>query len=211
MTRSTTQAPPTERTVDTDPATGEPAADAALPDADTEMTAAEVDSAGPGRSGRRLRNRLLSGAVVVALVLTSGLSAILGWQWLDRRAIDGAAQAALAAAQQYAVTLTSIDAARIDADFAAIDAGATGEFKKMYAESAQNLRPLLVEARSVSKGRVTAASIRSASRDRVVIMLFVDAEVGNTTTAVPRIDRNRIIMTMYEVDGRWLAGEVELL
>ncbi|MGW0179080.1 hypothetical protein [Nocardia sp. NPDC003345] len=177
----------------------------------TEAAAAQTDSPGPPRSSHRLRNRLSAGAVAVALVLTSALSAVLGLQWLDRRAVDEAAQAALAAAEHYAVTLTSIDASRIDADFAAIDAGATGEFKKMYAESAQNLRPLLVEARSVSRGTVTAASIRSASRDRVVVMLFVDAEVGNTTTAVPRIDRNRIIMTMYEVDGRWLAGEVELL
>lgn len=184
---------------------------AADPGAASEPAAAETGPAAAPESGHRLRNRLVAGAVAVALVLTSALSVVLGVQWLERRAVDNAARAALAAAQHYAVTLTSIDATRIDADFAAIDAGATGEFKKMYAESAQNLRPLLVEAQSVSRGQVTAASIRSASRDRVVVMLFVDAEVSNTTTAVPRIDRNRIIMTMHEVDGRWLAGTVELL
>ncbi|GGL01572.1 hypothetical protein GCM10011588_15340 [Nocardia jinanensis] len=56
-----------------------------------------------------------------------------------------------------------------------------------------------------------AASIRSAFRDEVVVMLFVDAEISNITTPAPRIDRNRILMTMNDVGGRWLASRVELL
>ncbi|MET7770044.1 hypothetical protein [Nocardia sp. NPDC005366] len=163
----------------------------------------------PARTWRDGRTVL---AVLAALLVASATTAgVLGWRIHRDGATDRAAAAALAAGQQYAVVLTSIDASHIDRDFAAIDAGATGAFKQMYAQSAVQLQPLLVQARSVSKGRVLSASVQSASRERVVLMMFVDAEVTNATTTGPRVDRSRILMTMDDVDGRWLASEVEIL
>ncbi|MFI5720652.1 hypothetical protein [Nocardia sp. NPDC051750] len=187
----------------------------AEPDTPTTVSTAErekdtgpptTESTGAGRPVR-----ILVAVMALLLIGTTGLAGVLGWQWKDRRDTDRAATAALAAAQQYAVALTSIDTIQMDADFAAIADGATGEFKNMYTRSAEHLKPLLAQAQSVSKGRVVAASIQSASRDRVVVMLFVDAEITNTTTPEPRLDRNRIIMTMDRVGDRWLAGEVELV
>lgn len=145
------------------------------------------------------------------LVAAMAAAGFLGWKVQRDNEIDQAATQALAVGQQYAVTLTSIDAAHIDRDFAAIDAGATGAFKQMYAQSAVQLQPLLVQAQSVSKGRVLSASVQSASRERVVLMMFVDAEVTNTTTTGPRVDRSRILMTLDDVDGRWLTSNVEIL
>ena len=145
------------------------------------------------------------------LVAAMAAAGFLGWKVQRDNEIDHAATQALAVGQQYAVTLTSIDAAHIDRDFAAIDAGATGAFKQMYAQSAIQLQPLLVQAQSVSKGRVLSASVRSASRERVVLMMFVDAEVTNSTTTGPRVDRSRILMTLDDVEGRWLASSVEIL
>ncbi|WP_280415566.1 hypothetical protein [Nocardia carnea] len=184
------------------------------PDPDTETpgpdaTTAAAKETGRARAGRPAR--LFVGVLAVLLIAATGLAGVLGWEWKDRRDTDRAATAALAAAQQYAVALTSIDTAGMDADFAAIADGATGEFKSMYTRSAEQLKPLLAQAQSVSKGRVVAASVQSASEDRVVVMLFVDAEITNTTTPQPRLDRNRIIMTMDRVGDRWLAGEVELV
>ncbi|MBH0776313.1 hypothetical protein [Nocardia bovistercoris] len=134
-----------------------------------------------------------------------------GWKQYDDSRVDGAAREALATGQQYAVILTSIDFGHIDRDFAAIDDGATGSFKQTYAASAPRIRPLLVQAQSVSKGRVLSASVQSAARRRVVLMMFVDAEITNATTPQPRMDRSRVLMTMENVDGRWLASAVEIL
>ncbi|MGW5381585.1 hypothetical protein [Nocardia sp. NPDC003963] len=204
MTRSATE----EAGTSTEPEVQSGPAQPAPPDDGDTGT----DAAGDPVSRRpRIWRRAALAALVLGLVATTVLSVLLGRQWQDRRDIDRAAAAALGAAQQYAVVLTSIDATHIDQDFAAIEAGATGEFKDMYAQSAQNLRPLLVEARSVSRGQVIAASIRSAARDEVVVMLFVDAEITNTTMPAPRIDRNRILMTMNDIGGRWLASRVELV
>lgn len=160
---------------------------------------------------RKKSTRILIAVLAALLAGTTAVAAVLGLKWQERRATDDAATEALAAAQQYAVALTSIDSARLTADFAAIADGATGKFKDMYTRSAEQLQPLLAEAQSVSKGRVVAASIQSASSDRVVVLLFVDAEITNTTTPQPRLDRNRIIMTMDRAGDRWLASEVELV
>lgn len=188
-----------------DPDTATPA-----PDPTTD-TGTDTDRAATGTTTFGRPARLLAGVLAVLLIGVTGLAGVLGWQWKDRHDTDRAATAALAAAQQYAVALTSIDTTDMDADFAAIADGATGEFKSMYTRSAEQLKPLLTQAQSVSKGRVVAASVQSASQDRVVVMLFVDAEITNTTTPQPRVDRNRIIMTMDRVGDRWLAGEVELV
>ncbi|WP_216918127.1 hypothetical protein [Nocardia noduli] len=176
-----------------------------------EESAGDIDGISPGSPSGTRRSRAVIIGLTVLLAAAVTTSCILGWKVKQRSDIDRAAREALSAAQQYAVLLTSIDASRIDQDFTAIESGATGEFKDMYAKSAVQLKPLLVQAQSVSKGHVTGASIQSATREQVVAMLFVDAEITNATTGQPRVDRNRILITMDDVDGRWLASNVELV
>lgn len=187
-----------------------------------EPSADHADSPSPHRSilralrsprlrlGRPRPRDLVAGVLVLLLIATTTLSVVFGWKLKNRNDVDDAAGQALDAARHYAVTLTSIDADHIDADLAAVRAGATGDFKDMYTDSANRLKPLLVQAKSVSKGQVVAASVQSASKNHVVVMLFVDAAITNVTSPEPRIDRNRIIMTMDKVDGRWLADKVDL-
>ena len=57
---------------------------------------------------------------------------------------------------------------------------------------------------------VVDSAVQSASKDKVVVLLFVDQSVSNTTVPDPRIDRSRIKMTMEKVDGQWRASKVEL-
>ncbi|MFI6773212.1 hypothetical protein [Nocardia sp. NPDC050412] len=163
-----------------------------------------------GRSWRRLQPRPLTGILMLLVVVSVILAAVFGWKLETRNDRQAAGTAALAAAQDYAVALTSIDSSHIDSDFATVLNGATGEFKSMYSKSADQLKPMLLQAKSVSKGHVVAASVQSAAEDHAVIMLFVDAEITNMTNPTPRIDRNRILMTMDRVDGRWLTSKVEL-
>lgn len=163
-----------------------------------------------GRSWRRWLPRPLTGILILLVVLSLMLAAVLGWKLQARNDREAAGIAALAAARDYAVALTSIDSSRIDGDIATIVNGATGEFKDTYSQSAEQLKPLLVQAKSVSKGHVVAASVQSVSDNQAVIMLFVDLEITNVTNPTPRIDRNRVVMTMDRVDGHWLTSKVEL-
>ncbi|WP_084530950.1 hypothetical protein [Nocardia miyunensis] len=159
---------------------------------------------------RRLVPRPVTGVLVLLLVAAVVCAAIFGWKLKARNDNEAAGQAAMAAAKDYAVALTSIDSAHIDADFSTVLNGATGQFKDMYSQSATQLKPLLLQAKSVSKGNVVAASVQSASPDHAVVMLFVDAQITNVTNPDPRVDRNRILMTMDRVGGHWLASKVDL-
>ncbi|MFF3567351.1 hypothetical protein [Nocardia jiangxiensis] len=159
---------------------------------------------------RRFVPRPVTAVLLFLLIVAVVLAAVFGWKLKARNDDEAAGQAAMAAAKDYAVALTSIDSAHIDADFSTVLNGATGQFKDMYSQSATQLKPLLLQAKSVSKGNVVAASVQSASSDHVVVMLFVDAQITNVTNPDPRVDRNRILMTMDRVGGRWLASKVDL-
>jgi Mce-associated membrane protein len=88
--------------------------------------------------------------------------------------------------------------------------GATGEFKDMYSQSSTQLRQLLIDNKATAHGVVVESAIQSESKNKVVVLLFVDQSVSNTAVPDPRIDRSRVKMTMELVDGRWRASKVEL-
>lgn len=184
---------------------------------DTEHTAPDAEDIEPevepptSRRWRRPSRRTLAvGAGAVLLAGALAAAGVLGWQVRNQRIVDDAGQQAMAAAQQYAVILTAVDAAKLDSNFAAVLDGATGEFKDMYSQSSAGLKQVLIDNKAKATGTVLAAGIKSATPDKVEVMLFVDQSVTNALNPEPRLDRNRIIMTMEKVDGRWLAGNVEL-
>ncbi|MFE4498246.1 hypothetical protein ACFRFQ_00205 [Rhodococcus sp. NPDC056743] len=150
-------------------------------------------------------------AVAAALLAVSlSTAAVFGWKLHNARAVESAATAALDAARQYAVTLTSVSSDALDQNFAAVLDGATGEFKDMYSQSSEQLKQLLVDNKAAAQGVVIDAGVKSATTTEVQVLLFIDQTVSNTVAPDPRIDRSRVVMTMNLVDGRWLAGKVDL-
>ena len=159
---------------------------------------------------RRWSRRLRIGAVVVIFVATLATSGYLGWQlWQDKQ-IEQASQQAQQAAVTYAQILTSIDSNKVDENFAQVLDGSTGEFKDMYSQSSVQLRQLLIDNKATAHGVVLDSAVQSASKDMVVVLLFVDQSVSNTSVPDPRVDRSRIKMTMENIDDRWRASKVEL-
>lgn len=179
-------------------------------EAETDSTPEQADRSGqPGRRGRWLR-RTVVGVAVVLFAAAVGLAGVLGWHLKQQKDIDDAGKAALAKAQSYAVTLTSIDPAHVDANFDQVLNGATGEFKDMYSQSASQLRQVLIDNKATSKGIVVDSAIKSATKSKVEVLLFIDQSITNTVNPQPRIDRSRVAMTMEFVDGRWLASKVDI-
>ncbi|HEY9312247.1 MAG TPA: hypothetical protein VIQ49_08155 [Williamsia sp.] len=154
--------------------------------------------------------RVAVGALVVVAIAAIVVATILGLKLNEQNNIDTAADEARAAAEQYAVTLTSVSSDNLDQNFAAVLDGATGEFKDMYSQSSGQLRDLLVENQANAQGTVIDSGIKSATTSKVEVMLFVDQSVTNTATPDARIDRSRVLMTMEKIDGRWLASKVDL-
>lgn len=170
----------------------------------------ETGGDGDKLTGRSWRRRVLRGGAVVVLLGLLGTAGFLGWQLWQERQVADAGEQARQAAVNYAQVLTSIDSAKVDENFDAVLDGATGEFKDMYSQSSTQLRQLLIDNRASAHGVVLDSAVQSASKEKAVVLLFVDQSVSNTNVPDPRIDRSRIKMTMEHVDGRWRASKVEL-
>ena len=163
------------------------------------------------RRKRPWRRYLRRSALPVLLVASLAVSGFLGWKQWEEHRVHQAGQQALQAALRYAQVLTSIDANNVDQNFHDVLDGATGEFKDMYTQSSVQLRQLLIDNKATAHGVVVDSAIQSESTNRVVVLVFIDQTITNTTVPDPRIDRSRIKMTMEKVDGRWRASKVQLL
>jgi Mce-associated membrane protein len=195
-----------DATADDATADDEPKAEPdAEPDAEPSATSVKDDADQP-----RWTKRAVRWAAAVAVAAVVAVAGFEGWLLYQQHQQDVAAEQALDAATKYAVVLTSIDTDALDQNFTEVLDGSTGEFKEMYAKSSTQLRQLLVDNEAAAHGTVIDAAVKSATRDKVEVLLFVDQSVSNLAVPDPRIDRSRIKMTMEKVDGRWLASKVEL-
>jgi len=183
--------------------------------ADATETAEALDEAAPAEAEVTAapKRRVGLAAVVCGLLfalLVGGLG-YLGWRQYEQYRVDAASAAALRAAQDYAVVLTTLDAKNIDDNYRKSLDGATGEFKDAYSQGSSQLRQVLIDNKAAGTGVVVASAVKSASPDKVEVLLFVDQSITNAQNPSPRIDRNRIDMTMQKVGDRWLAARVEIL
>lgn len=159
---------------------------------------------------RKLRPHLAIGALALLVIALTAFCGYLGSQHKSHRDIQAAGAAAQRVAQDYAVTLTSMDSKNLDENFAAVLEGSTGEFHDMYRQSSAQLRQMLIARKATGHGVVIDSAVKSTTKDEVVVLLFVDQTVTNTDVPDPRIDRSRVVMTMQQVGGQWKAAKVEM-
>lgn len=162
------------------------------------------------RAGRRVDVVLLvSVLVTIALVLTAGLLAIEA-RGADRA--EAARSSAVSAAEGRAVDLLSYDYRHLDRDFARARAGLTGRFAHDYAATTQSVvRPTAEQVKAVVKADVVASSVVSASQNRVVVLVFVNQTTTSDRLDGPRVDLDRVRMTLDRVGGSWLVSKVVAL
>jgi Mce-associated membrane protein len=181
-----------------------------LDDADAADDADADESASMASRRRRWFRRFLAAAVGIVFVAVLGLSGFLAWQLKQHNDTAAASRAALATAQRYAVALTSIDTNNVDQNFTQVLDGASGEFKDMYSQSASQLRQVLIDNKAISKGIVVDSAVKSATKTKVEVLLFIDQSISNVVNPQLRIDRSRVAITMELIDNRWLASKVDL-
>jgi Mce-associated membrane protein len=181
--------------------------DAAVAGPDDDISVALDDQT---RKRRRTRPTFAKAAAAVIAVAILASAAVLGWLWKDQRDKDIAARQAHTAAVRFAEVLTNVDGAKIDENFNHTIEGSVGEFKDMYMKSNAQLRRALIENKASAHGVVVESAIKSATKNTVEVLLFVDQSVSNASAPEPRLDRSRVEITMQKVDGRWLASKVQL-
>jgi Mce-associated membrane protein len=188
-------------------------------DHDAEETSEEPDDGDPTETEthttvsaprRRWLRYTLTSAAILVFIAALAAAGFFGWEYKQHQDVERASRAALQSAEHFAVILTSIDTGNVDQNFNEVVDGSTGEFKSMYSQSASQLRQLLIDNKAMSKGTVIDSAVKSASKTKVDVVMFIDQWITNAASPEPRMDRSRVTMTMELVDGRWLASNVEL-
>ena len=180
--------------------------DAARDDADAPST--EVPD---GRAARR----------VVATLLFLGLAALvagavfLGLRAKDARDRDDARAAALTAARQQAVNMTTIDYRTAERDLNRIIERASGELRKQFARQREQFPDILAKDQSQSVGVVLAAGLASLDGNRASAVVAVDATVNNTAIEKEQgesgqgvVKHYRMHMKLVRTGDRWLVDQV---
>jgi Mce-associated membrane protein len=170
----------------------------------------EVETDGDPEGRNTWRSKPVRWLAAVALVVTVSGAGYEGWLLFQHHQEEVAGTQALDAAKKYILALTSVDSGAVDKNFTEVLDGATGEFKDMYTKSSAQLRQALIDNKAAAHGTVIEAAVKSATQDKVEVVLFVDQSVSNASAPQPQLDRSRVTMTMEKVDGRWLASKVEL-
>ncbi|MFL0277179.1 Mce protein [Mycobacterium sp. SMC-19] len=196
---------PAVEAVDTEVTEAAESAETAAADDAADETAEGADE--PKERGLTPNRRRIAAAVLALGLIGATYE---GWLLFAHHQRTVAAEEALEAAQKYTLVLTSVDPTAIDRNFAEILDGATGEFKDVYSASSEQLRQLLIDNKASAHGTVIDSAVKSATKNRVEVLLFVDQAVSNKTAPQAQIDRSRIVITMEKVKGRWLAAKVEM-
>lgn len=183
---------------------------------DVERAGYSGAAGGPHARKRKLRTVAL--AVLVLLGVTA--SALLGWWQRDGEETRQARAQALDAARKAAPEILSYRHQHLEEDFARARAHLTGGFREEYARTTQkvvgptaekykgNVKATIAKPPS---GGTAAASVVSASPERVVVLLFMNQVTKNTQTKGPRVDLNRVRMTLVPTGEGWKVSAVDAL
>ncbi|MDF3300657.1 hypothetical protein [Streptomyces tropicalis] len=176
----------------------------------------QEDGTPPRRAGWSVLTAALGVVLVAALVAV----AVLGWQYRQERQAEQARDEALAAARKAAPVVLSYDYRHLDRDFARARALLTGHFRDQYGKTTKAVvAPTATKYHGVVKavvaaptdGGAPAVSVVSAAPDRAVVLLFVNQVTRSTQVAQPRLDLNRVRMTLTRTPDGWKVSGVDAL
>ncbi|MFF2205590.1 hypothetical protein [Streptomyces sp. NPDC058145] len=173
-----------------------------------------------GAPSRRAGWGVFPAVLGVVLVAALAAAAVLGWQYRQGRQAEQARGEALAAARTAAPIVLSYDYRHLDRDFSRARALLTGHFRDQYGKTTQAVvAPTATKYHGVVKATVAtpidggapAVSVVSAAPDRAVVLLFVNQVTRSTQVPKPRLDLNRVRMTLTRTSDGWKVSGVDAL
>ncbi len=163
---------------------------------------------------RRFGRTLLRPRTLAPLLVILALLGGLGWGgamlW-DKSQTEDARASALDAGRRYATDLATYSYQNLDNNLAVVRAHSAGEFSGQYQQVASNLKDLIVKYQSNSSAKIVQAGLVSGNRDAAEVIVFLDQTVTNTNSPQPRVDRNRMQLTLLRQDSDWKLSNVQLM
>lgn len=117
-------------------------------------------------------------------------------------------RSALTAAKQYAAEFGSYDYRHLDADFAQVAKLLTPSFRRSYTATSSKLKSAIEQVKGSSVATVQAVGLVSATDTSAQVAVFLDQKITTAQSSTPRIDRNRLIVTMERSAGTWLVSKL---
>jgi Mce-associated membrane protein len=121
--------------------------------------------------------------------------------------IQSANTESIRVASEVTISLLSYNPATVDADLRAAETQLTGTFREAYSSLVDDVViPGARQKQISSTAAVPAASLVSASRNRAMVMVFVD-QTTIVGSDAPTRSASSIRVTLDKVDGRWLISD----
>ncbi|WP_280427371.1 hypothetical protein [Nocardia brasiliensis] len=171
----------------------------------TEAMAAEPKRRRFGRSGR-LALEVTAAVLLCAAVVSSVVFFV---QNRGNKAVLEANADARAAACAYAPVLADYDAKQLDPYFAAVLAGATGDWKKQFDSTSRELREVLTQGEVVSKVNDVQCAIKTGDQNSAEAIVVIGQTITSMgTQGKPAPGQLSMVMRLEKVDGHWLVNNV---
>jgi Mce-associated membrane protein len=130
-------------------------------------------------------------------------------------ASDKSRHDAARAAQAAATKVLAYDYRQIDSDVATAKTFLTTPLSADYANSSAELRTAAVALKSIQQAEVKTAAVEDASKNRVVVLVFVDQTLTQQPPGQSKpqaiLKEERIRMTMLHRHGHWLVSQLKIV
>jgi hypothetical protein len=199
-------------------ATTELAPPPAVPDPDP------ADPYDPEPAQRRSLLLPVVAAVLALLVLAGVAFAAVGpvRDWRATARLDQRRADALADARRLALNIGSIDYQNLDRDLQRISDSTTGKARSEFdAKILKNdaYKNLVKDNQAVLTSTIVRIGLEPCGADakackkgnEAVVLVFLDQESKNKLRPTPRVDRNRVALTLVRRGRTWLISEVAVL
>jgi hypothetical protein len=146
--------------------------------------------------------------VVLALLVVNGLVLL---SWHDYRQEADARSSGQVSAVNDIEKILSYDYRSFDKGTKTAEALMTPKFKKKYADTVEAVRADARPTKAVVKAQVVASSVISAKKNQVKALLFVNQTTTRKDLSQPRIDLNRVEVTLVKHGDDWLVDNIQAL
>ena len=161
-------------------------------------------------AGRGRPSWLVAVLAVVLVALVVG-AVLLFPRWQDARADEARHEAVLRAATAEVIAFTTIDHRSVESSVERVLAGATGDFKKQFESSREQLEELTKDNQSVSKGQVLKAGVVSMDEDSARVIVVADSTVTNVSAPDPQPRHYRLQLDLVLRGDRWLTSDLQFV
>lgn len=148
----------------------------------------------------------------VAAAVIGVLAAVAGYFFMQNRdhthelAYRAAAQDAACA---YAPTLANYDAKDLDSYFRAVDAGATGDWRKQFDDTSKDLRDVLTQGQVVSKVSDVQCAWKSGNDTNADVIVVIGQSITSVgTKGKPEPGQLSMVLSLQQTNGKWLINKV---